>query len=94
MRDISPLENGVETMQAKNKELLGLIQSHKKPGKNINPLSMALNGVIDAAVMGGVDNYEKAFFNANYRQQNPQDDDLVAELKKLIIEQVGSWKHE
>ena len=26
---------------------------------NINPLSMLLNGVIDAAVMGGISNYEK-----------------------------------
>ena len=26
---------------------------------NLNPLSMLLNGVIDAAVMGGISNYEK-----------------------------------
>ena len=26
---------------------------------SINPLSMMLNGVIDAAVMGGISNYEK-----------------------------------
>jgi len=26
---------------------------------NINPMSMKLNGILDAAVMGGVSNYEK-----------------------------------
>ena len=26
---------------------------------NVNPLSMLLNGVIDAAVMGGIANYDK-----------------------------------
>ncbi|XP_065199391.1 dedicator of cytokinesis protein 2-like [Sycon ciliatum] len=89
VRDISPIENGVETMLAKNKELIGLIQSHKNPGKNINPLSMALNGVIDAAVMGGVDNYEKAFFTQVYLEENPEDKPLVDELKKLIVQQVS-----
>ena len=29
---------------------------------SINPLSMLLKGVIDAAVMGGISNYDKVMF--------------------------------
>ncbi len=48
-------------MQSKNQELRTLISRYtKNPQQNINPLSMALNGVIDAAVMGGIANYNKA----------------------------------
>lgn len=47
-------------MEQKNQELKTLISRYKKnPKQNINPLSMALNGVIDAAVMGGIANYTK-----------------------------------
>ena len=56
-------------MVAKNKELTSMITTYRNdPGRNINPLSMALNGVIDAAVMGGTDNYEKAFFVPEYAE--------------------------
>ena len=56
---------------------------------NINPLSMALNGVIDAAVMGGTDNYEKAFFVPEYVKDHPEDEPRVQLLKKLIKDQVS-----
>ena len=47
-------------MTLKNQELKTLISRYKKNSQqNINPLSMALNGVIDAAVMGGITNYTK-----------------------------------
>ena len=50
----------LETMQSKNQELKTLISRYKKnPQENINPMSMLLNGVIDAAVMGGIANYNK-----------------------------------
>jgi len=31
----------------------------------LKPLSMKLNGIIDAAVMGGTAMYERAFFSGN-----------------------------
>ena len=37
---------------------------------NLNPLSMLLNGVIDAAVMGGISNYEKVYYSNNNIQNN------------------------
>ena len=80
-------------MEAKNKELEQMIGTYRgQPGTNINPLSMALNGVIDAAVMGGIENYEKAFFVASYLAENPKDFEDITCLKNLIVKQVGSWK--
>ncbi len=59
-------------------------------GLNINPLSMQLNGVIDAAVMGGVANYDKIFFNEEYTKQHPEHSDGVKQLRQLIEEQVNT----
>ena len=59
--EISPIAYAIETMELTTKQLRSLIGRHKTDVKlNINPLSMKLNGIIDAAVMGGVSNYEKA----------------------------------
>ena len=52
--------NAVETMESKNNELeriIARIQSDLT--QSINPLSMILNGIIDAAVMGGIAKYEE-----------------------------------
>ncbi|XP_065182950.1 dedicator of cytokinesis protein 4-like isoform X1 [Sycon ciliatum] len=88
--EISPIENAVETMVAKNKQLQTMIASYRsKQASNINPLSMALNGVIDAAVMGGTENYEKAFFIDSYMEENPQHVTQIQLLKRLMLEQVG-----
>ena len=47
-------------MESTNKQLRSLIGRYKvDPNLNINPLSMKLGGIIDAAVMGGVSNFEK-----------------------------------
>lgn len=57
---LNPVQNASETMESVNKQLRALIGRHKVDANlNINPLSMKLGGIIDAAVMGGVSNYEK-----------------------------------
>ena len=49
-------------MESTNKQTRALIDRHKTDSNmNINPLSMKLGGIIDAAVMGGVTNYEKVW---------------------------------
>ena len=54
------MQNALETMDSTNKQLRALIARHNvDPNLSINPLSMKLGGIIDAAVMGGVSNYEK-----------------------------------
>ncbi|KAI6650436.1 Dedicator of cytokinesis protein 2-like [Oopsacas minuta] len=86
---ISPLENALQTVELKNKEIESLISKYKKdPGLSINPLSMALNGVIDAAVMGGISNYQKAFFNDNYLIEHPEHNEFVQQLNVLIVNQI------
>uniref|UniRef100_A0A8C4Q7C8 Dedicator of cytokinesis 3 n=1 Tax=Eptatretus burgeri TaxID=7764 RepID=A0A8C4Q7C8_EPTBU len=53
--EVSPLENAIEAVDNKNMELRSLIAQHQEQrAYNINPLSMCLNGVIDAAVNGGI----------------------------------------
>ena len=79
----------METMNSKNRDIqtmTGQYQADKS--LNINPLSMLLNGVIDAAVMGGVTNYEKIFFAESYLKENPSHATGVKQLRQLIEEQV------
>lgn len=57
---MSPIETAIETMKSTNGSLRELIISydadHTLP---LHPLSMKLHGIVDAAVMGGIANYEK-----------------------------------
>lgn len=87
--ELDPLGIALETMENKNQEiqLQTAIYSADK-SLSINPLSMLLNGVIDAAVMGGIGNYEKIFFNPSYTSEHPDDVDRVRTLRSLIEGQV------
>ena len=62
---------------------------------NINPLSMLLSGLIDAAVGGGIKNYRMVFFNTEYTASNPDHAERVKRLKQLIEEQVHGcvWEY-
>ncbi|KRT78981.1 hypothetical protein AMK59_8498 [Oryctes borbonicus] len=87
--EISPLRNAIETMDNSNKELRNLfLQYNKDKSLNLNPLSLKLTGIVDPAVMGGIMNYENAFFTPEYIQNNPDDDMLIQKLKDLIAEQI------
>lgn len=59
--EVSPLENAISVVENKNLELRTLISQyqHKQLHGNINLLSMTLNGVIDAAVNGGIARYQE-----------------------------------
>lgn len=59
--EVSPLENAIQVVENKNQELRALISQyqHRQAHGNINLLSMCLNGVIDAAVNGGVARYQE-----------------------------------
>ncbi|KAG5343195.1 DOCK1 protein, partial [Acromyrmex heyeri] len=58
------------------------------PSLPLNPLSMKLNGILDPAVMGGIDNYEKAFLNAEYKDNHPDESSDLLKLEGLIAEQI------
>ncbi|XP_024936302.1 dedicator of cytokinesis protein 1 isoform X7 [Cephus cinctus] len=86
---VSPLRNAIETMESTNTALRDLIIAHKADSTlPLNPLSMKLNGVLDPAVMGGVDNYEKAFLNPDYRNDHPDESSDLLKLEGLIAEQI------
>ena len=57
--ELTPIENATEMILSKNKELDKTVNDFSTTNKtNINPLSMILNGVIDANVNGGIANYQ------------------------------------
>ncbi|XP_069792936.1 dedicator of cytokinesis protein 3 isoform X11 [Narcine bancroftii] len=88
--EVSPLENAIYVVENKNQELRTLINQyqHKQLHANINLLSMCLNGVIDAAVNGGIARYQEAFFQKEYIVNHPEDSEKINQLKELMQEQV------
>ncbi|XP_075869291.1 dedicator of cytokinesis protein 3-like [Nelusetta ayraudi] len=88
--EVSPLENALSVVENKNQELRTLIgqYQHKQLHSNVNLLSMTLNGVVDAAVNGGVARYQEAFFDKDYISSHPEDSDKITQLKDLMQEQV------
>ena len=52
-----------------------------------------LQGVIDAAVNGGIAKYQDAFFSAEFLRENPERGDDVARLQRMMLDQVGYSGH-
>ncbi|XP_076042771.1 dedicator of cytokinesis protein 1-like isoform X4 [Oratosquilla oratoria] len=87
--ELSPLENAIETMTGANKDVYDLTRSFiNNPSQPLDPLTRKLSGMVDAAVMGGVANYEKAFLCDEYEDNHPEDAPLLHRLKELISEQI------
>src|SRR5690606_115980 len=69
---LNPVENAIKNIEDRCSEITELIISHQLDAvPDTNKLSMMLNGVIDAAVMGGVAKYLDAFFVSDFVKQNP-----------------------
>ncbi|XP_067937845.1 dedicator of cytokinesis protein 1-like [Watersipora subatra] len=72
---VSPLENAIESMDTTNSKLQIMIEEHdRQKDLQINPLSMLLNGICDAAVNGGLSNY-KPFFSPDYNDRSESQPD-------------------
>ena len=53
------MENAIETLEGTNQKIKSLIDQHRlDAGLRVDPLGMVLNGVVDAAVNGGISNYK------------------------------------
>uniref|UniRef100_A0A8C2Q7J1 Dedicator of cytokinesis 5 n=1 Tax=Cyprinus carpio TaxID=7962 RepID=A0A8C2Q7J1_CYPCA len=88
-KQISPLDNAIETMELANEKLSNLVQQQAcDRSLPVHPLSMMLNGIVDPAVMGGFSNYEKAFFTEAYMKKNPDHLERIEVLKHLIALQI------
>lgn len=60
MVQLCPVEVAIDTMERMNTELRMLVMQYTSESSlSINPLTMRLNGVIDAAVQGGTAKYEE-----------------------------------
>nr|XP_023666077.1 dedicator of cytokinesis protein 4 isoform X2 [Paramormyrops kingsleyae] len=88
LMEVSPLENAIEVMENKNLQLRTLIaQCQARQGQSVSPLTMCLNGVIDAAVNGGLARYQEAFFGKDYVASHPEDGEKITRLRELMFEQ-------
>ncbi|KAH9422669.1 Dedicator of cytokinesis protein 3 [Dermatophagoides pteronyssinus] len=92
---LSPIENACETIENKNSELSKLIQTYGGAGQesanrpeSIAPLSMRLQGILDAAVNGGVAKYIEAFLGSEFLSANPDQATNVTRLKDRIAQQI------
>jgi len=91
--EYSPLEVAIYNVAVKNGQLAEVIETiqeevkHGKPS-SLNSLSMQLQGVVDAAVMGGIKKYQEAFFSGEYFEKFPDAIKLSESFHKVLAEQM------
>ena len=91
--DISPVENALLEMEQKNKELNSLYMRYSTLAKaaqvvSTNPLSMALNGVVDTPAGGGVASFRTSYLTPDYVTSHPERSDSVNKLRAAVDSQV------
>ncbi|XP_008198391.1 dedicator of cytokinesis protein 3 isoform X2 [Tribolium castaneum] len=85
--EIPPVKYACETMQSVELELRQLITTYTiEPKRNLNPLTMRLQGIIDANVQGGISKYQQAFFTQEFAKLCPEHMTYVYTLKNLILD--------
>jgi dedicator of cytokinesis protein 3 len=94
--DISPIENALNEVEQKTKELSALQVKYTSLAKttqavSTNALAMSLNSAVDSPGDAGIASYRQAFFSPEYTVKHPERADQVAKLKKAIEEQVRSY---
>ncbi|EGN99543.1 hypothetical protein SERLA73DRAFT_106135 [Serpula lacrymans var. lacrymans S7.3] len=93
MLDISPVENALNEIEQKTRELAALNLRYSSLAKTTqtiptNPLSMSLNSAVDAPVEGGISTYRETFFDPTYVTKYPERAELVEKLRIAIDDQV------
>jgi hypothetical protein len=91
--EISPVESALLDVEQKNKELNALYLKYSTLAKaaqvvSTNPLSMALNSVVDAPAGGGVASYRALFLTPDYVTSHPERTEFVNKLRGTVDEQV------
>lgn len=92
--DISPIENAINDVEMKTRELSTLhikYSSLARTGQPLatNTLSMTLNGALDAPINGGITLYRQAFLTPEYLQSHEDRGELVQKLRDAIDEHVS-----
>jgi dedicator of cytokinesis protein 3 len=96
--EISPLENALNEVELKTKELSSLYQKYQALAKtaqhvSTNALAMSLNSAVDAPLNTGIASYRQTFFSPDYLARNPERAEMVEKLKVAIDEQVSAKLH-
>jgi dedicator of cytokinesis protein 3 len=91
--ELSPVENALLEVEQKNKELNALNMKYSSLAKtaqvvSTNPLSMALNGVVDTPAGGGIASYRSSFLTHNYIARHLERKEFVDKLRAAVDEQV------
>ena len=90
--DISPVESALSEVEQKNKELNALHIKYSTLAKtsqvvSTNPLSMALNGVVDTPA-GGISSYRTSLLAPDYVTKHPERGEFVDKLRDAVDQQV------
>lgn len=91
--EISPIENAILMTEQKTRELESLQRRYLALTKttdaklNTNPLSMALNSIVDGPANTGIPAYRNAFLDPSYLEQHPNQSQPVQILRQVIDNQ-------
>merc|ERR1712173_253638 len=91
--EYTPFQTAINNLAGKNEEVLKIIERlENDPQKSTNDISMNLNGILDAAVMGGVAKYREAFFDGTYLTEHPKEVAIVQDFEMTLREQMAIAK--
>ncbi|XP_069142265.1 dedicator of cytokinesis protein 4-like [Argopecten irradians] len=87
---LNPLRTAIEAVESACQKLKhNIAECKRNPNEdNIKSLSMLLNGMITASVMGGIPKYQDAFFSNEFAIEHPDETHLCPELKRCIHNQL------
>ncbi|ELU05722.1 hypothetical protein CAPTEDRAFT_97079 [Capitella teleta] len=87
---LTPIEVAIDAMGRVNQKLQNLILRFSSPDaeSSLNPMTMRLNSVMDAAVNGGIVKYERAFFAGNPDDMAQEYRQHVSTLREVFLDQV------
>lgn len=91
--EISPLENALNEVETKTKELSALHMKYQALAKtsqqvSTNALAMSLNSAVDTPTNTGIGSYRQVFFSPDYVARYPDRAELIEKLKAAIDDQV------
>lgn len=94
VQEISPIENTLNDVEQKTKELASLHFKYAALSKtaqmvSTNALSMSLNSAVDSPIDGGISANRRLFFSPDYVVRYPERAELVGKLRKAIDDQVS-----
>lgn len=87
--EYTPFQTAINQIADKNGEVVKIIEKlENDPTKSTNAISMNLNGILDAAVMGGINKYREAFFDGTYLSEYPAETKLVSKFVNTLKKQM------